>query len=120
MGPGAHGRLTLAGGRVAVHAAAGVGDYIRVVAETGLGWDTRETLGADQMAEERLLAGLRTSEGVGLDELSPLGLDADSAVVRDLAAARLVRVEDGRLIATAAGRLVLDRVTTELATAAAG
>ena len=115
-GPGAHGRLRTPDGRLATHAAAGVADYIRRVAETGLGWDSRETLGPVEMAEERLLAGLRTLEGVDLADLEPLPLSADATIVRDLAHAGLVAIEEGRLIATAAGRLVLDRITADLAT----
>ena len=117
VGPGAHGRLTVPDGRLATRGASGVADYVRKVAQTGLGWDSRETLGPVEMAEERLLAGLRTLEGVGLDELAPLSLHADAAIVRDLAGSGLVIVEDGRLIATPAGRLVLDRITADLATA---
>ncbi len=117
VGPGAHGRLTIQGARVATRAAPGVEDYIRLVGETGLGWEDRETLSPVEAAEERLLAGLRTVEGVGLDEMVPLRLTRDSPILADLVGAGRIDVADGRLIATAAGRLVLDRITAELATA---
>ncbi len=111
-GPGAHGRLTLDGVRTATEAAKGVRDYIANVDATGRGWSEREALGPVARAEERLIMGLRTLEGVALDELAPLPLHR----LRDLEAAALVRLIDGRLIATAKGRVVLDRVISELAT----
>ena len=111
VGPGAHGRITLERGRIATKAAAGVADYIRRVAETARGWEGCEDLSPLQVAEERLLAGLRTSEGVALAELHPLSLTR----LADLIDARLVERTMERVTATPEGRLVLDRVTTELA-----
>jgi oxygen-independent coproporphyrinogen-3 oxidase len=115
VGPGAHGRLTLEGVRTAFKAPDKVRDYVRRVEETGLGWSDREPLSPVQAAEERLLMGLRTLEGVDLRELEPLGLRPGHPKLEELAAAGLVAVAGGRLAATAAGRLVLDRVTSELA-----
>jgi oxygen-independent coproporphyrinogen-3 oxidase len=117
-GPGAHGRLTLNGVRTAVRAAAKPADYIQAVRDSELGWAEREALTDRQTAEERLLMGLRTLEGVDLGELAPLGLDAGHPRIDELGEAGLIRVERGRLLATAQGRLVLDRVTLELTKAA--
>ena len=111
VGPGAHGRITLERGRIATRAATGVADYIRRVGETGRGWESCEDLTPLQVAEERLLTGLRTSEGVALAELRPLSL----ARLADLIDARLVERTAERLTVTTAGRLVLDRLTAELA-----
>jgi oxygen-independent coproporphyrinogen-3 oxidase len=115
VGPGAHGRLTLDGVRTAVKAASKVRDYIGKVEQTGLGWDVREALTPVEVAQERLLMGLRTIEGVALEELAPLGLSAEAPKVTELVEAALLVVIDGRLYATGQGRLVLDRVTAELA-----
>jgi oxygen-independent coproporphyrinogen-3 oxidase len=116
VGPGAHGRLGLAEGRAATHAEPRVEDYVRRVGESGVGWRTCETLSAREAAEERLLMGLRTHEGVAVDELAPIGITAASPRLADLAEAGLVDVAAGRLAATARGRLVLDRLVAELAT----
>ena len=115
VGPGAHGRLTLAGVRTALKAYSKVRDYVRRVEETGLGWEVRDPLNARQAAEERLLMGLRTSEGVGLGELAPLGLGAGHPKIAELADAGFLLLAGERLCATPQGRLVLDRVTAELA-----
>lgn len=117
VGPGAHGRLALDGARTATAAHGRVEDYVGAVEATGLGWASREQLSPREAAEERLLMGLRTSEGVGLDEVAAIGLSAGAPPVSELSQAGLLDVAGVRLVATAAGRLVLDRLTAELATA---
>ena len=111
VGPGAHGRITRAGARAATEAARAIPDYLARVRTTGTGLALSETLGPEDAAEERLLMGLRTVEGVPLAELVPLPL----AKLPDLRQAGFVRVAGGRLYATAQGRPVLDRVIRELA-----
>lgn len=113
-GPGAHGRITLEGGREATVAAARPGDYITRVAETGFGFETRETLSPTEAAEERVLSGLRIAEGVGRDEIAALDLPA--AKVAELVELGLLADDPQRLRATPAGRLVLDAVTRALLT----
>ena len=113
-GPGAHGRLTLPAGREATVAAARPADYIARVAETGFGFESRETLSAVEAAEERVLSGLRIAEGVGRDEVAVLDLPA--AKVAELVELGLLAHDPQRLRATPAGRLVLDAVTRALLT----
>jgi oxygen-independent coproporphyrinogen-3 oxidase len=113
-GPGAHGRISVGGARQATHAAARPADYIARVAETGLGLATRETLDPHEAAQERLLSGLRITEGVAWAEVAALAIPP--ARVADLVSLGLLAEDPIRLRATPAGRLVLDRLTTELAT----
>ena len=115
VGPGAHGRLSLPEGRAATTAHRAIKDYIAAVAETGLGFE-REILTPEEAAEERLVLGLRIDDGVGFDEMAPLGLNPDAAKVCDLVEAGLLADDRNRLRATRAGRLVLDRLTGALAT----
>jgi oxygen-independent coproporphyrinogen-3 oxidase len=110
VGPGAHGRLTMDGGRVATETTRSAAAYIRRVAETGTGIETRETLSAVEAAEERLLLGLRVDEGVPLHDLAALPLERLGALEGD----GFVRINGGRLFATASGRPVLDRVISDL------
>jgi oxygen-independent coproporphyrinogen-3 oxidase len=116
-GPGAHGRLTLAGARTATSAERRVGDYIAKVQASGLGFVEHEALTVREVALERLLMGLRTSEGVALAELEPLGLTPADRRLAVFAEAGLIKVSDARLVATLDGRRVLDRLITELADA---
>jgi oxygen-independent coproporphyrinogen-3 oxidase len=116
VGPGAHGRLTLEGCRTATVAERRVSDYIAAVKSGGVGYGSLESLTPHAAAEERLWMGLRTDLGVPFAQLGPLHLRADSPIVARMAADGFVRVDGDRLIATRPGRLVLDRLTLELAT----
>ncbi len=111
VGPSAHGRMTLGGERIATETARGVGDYIARVRENGDGLAVREMLTPRARAEERLLMGLRTYEGVGRAELAGLSL----ARLPELVEADLIVMEANRIRATPAGRLLLDSVTQMLA-----
>jgi putative oxygen-independent coproporphyrinogen III oxidase len=116
-GPGAHGRLTIAGARTATEAARDVRAYIAAVDGAGAGFAQRELLSAREAALERLLMGLRTVEGVCWRDLAALDLKPESRGAVDLANLGLVDLSGPRLRATAAGRPVLDRVVAELADA---
>jgi putative oxygen-independent coproporphyrinogen III oxidase len=111
VGPSAHGRITLDGDRIATETPRAVGDYIAQVTETGNGLVVRETLNSRARAEERLLMGLRTDEGVNRFELSALSLERWPELVD----AGLMTADEDCLRATPAGRLVLNRVTQMLA-----
>lgn len=114
-GPGAHGRLTLDGVRTATFAPARPADYIAAV-EAGRTPDAREPLSPVEAAEERLLAGLRITDGLSFADVAALGLTPDHPKVADLVAAGLIAPDRARLRATPAGRLLLDHVTSRLAT----
>ena len=113
VGPGAHGRLSLADGRYATETPRGVADYIARVEAEVLGANLLP-LSARDRAIERLLMGLRTVEGVARADLEPLAIAP--ARLADLDG--FVRLTDERLVATARGRPVLDRIIAELADAA--
>ena len=117
-GPGAHGRLTLNGQRVATHAEPKVAAYIARAREAGLGFAGRESLAPRDVAIERLLLGLRIDEGVGWDDLAALGLAPTSPVIAHLAAQGLVEASARRLAATRQGRAVLDSLVSALVPAA--
>ena len=112
IGPGAHGRLTLDGVRTATVAHKRIGPYVEGVA-AGTPWSERETLDRCAAAEERLLLGLRTVEGVAVDDLAALDL---TGRVEDLVEDGFLAVADGRVAATATGRPVLDAVLKALLT----
>ncbi|HEY2480846.1 MAG TPA: radical SAM family heme chaperone HemW [Caulobacteraceae bacterium] len=113
VGPGAHGRLTLAGKRCATECPRRIADYIAHVDRFGVGAHPQE-LTARDAATERLLMGLRTVEGAPLSELDELELGGG----RIAALAGYLEVRSGHLIATGRGRPVLDRLIGELTRAA--
>ena len=112
-GPGAHGRITTEGARQATQAAIRPADYIARVAEAGLGFSAVETLSAREAAQERLLSGLRITDGVARAEVAALEIAPHR--IAELVGLGLLADDPERLRATSAGRLVLDRLTQELA-----
>ena len=108
-GPGANGRITRDGVRIATRSPDRPAAYI-----SGAEAD-HEPLTAEQAAEERLLSGLRVAQGVAFEEVAALGLTAESPLVRRLVGLELLADDPRRLRATAAGRRVLDSLTSALA-----
>jgi oxygen-independent coproporphyrinogen-3 oxidase len=113
VGPGAHGRLTLDGARTATVAHKGIGDYVAGVA-AGTPWRERETQSARDAAEEKVLLGLRTAEGVALSDLAMLGRTVAAEPLAGLIGDGFLVVEAGRVRATVTGRPVLDGVLRAL------
>jgi putative oxygen-independent coproporphyrinogen III oxidase len=117
IGPGAHGRLTLPEGRFATEAVRMPEQWLGAVAE-GKGAETRAALSAEEQGLEYLLMGLRLSEGVDFDRLQQMfGRDLGHEPIERLQDLGKVERADGRLRATAEGRMVLNAVIAELATA---
>lgn len=87
--------------------------YVKGVLEGAPHWE-EETLTPEQRTNERLLTGLRTSQGVDLArlELDVPGLQR-KAVERWMATGHLEH-RDGRLVLTRAGRHFADRIASDL------
>lgn len=110
VGPGAHGRLTIEGARTATVAHRRINAYVEGVAERSP-WSEHERLDARDAAEERLLLGLRTTEGVRTEDLAALDL-SERAV--PLIEEGFLTDAGGRIGATPAGRPLLDAVLKRL------
>jgi oxygen-independent coproporphyrinogen-3 oxidase len=108
LGPGAHGRLTLDGARTATVAHRGIAAYVAGVA-TGMPWSERETQSVRDAAEEKVLLGLRTVEGVDRATFAALDLDPE-----DLISDGFLITDGDRIAATPKGRPVLDGVLKAL------
>ena len=115
LGPGAHGRLTLEGQRTATVSHRAIREYVAGVA-TGAPWVEADSLDAEGAAEERVLLGLRTVEGVPTTVFQALSLSPDRGPLADLIGEGFLTLESGRIIATARGRPVLDAVLGRLLT----
>lgn len=119
VGPGAHGRLTVAGGsRLAFANRKHPETWCdRAICE-GHGIEIREELDKRAQAEEMLLMGLRLLEGVDLARLEAFtGYLIDRQALDYLASDGLIDegYESGRLRATEEGRLVLNSLIAEVA-----
>jgi oxygen-independent coproporphyrinogen-3 oxidase len=107
LGPGAHGRIEHGGVRHATKAVDTPAGYIARIAETGFGWEISAALSEQECAQERVIMGLRTDEGV-----PRAGLNASA--IETLAQAGLVTTQGERIALTRAGRLLADRVAAEV------
>ena len=117
IGPGAHGRLDIAGERRATATEREPQNWLMRVESFGHGVVSDEALTREQMADEFLLMGLRLAEGIDLARYARLAgrpLDARRlALLREQGA--IETTASGRLRVTLAGFPVLDAVVADLA-----
>jgi len=115
VGPGAHGRLTLSGRRVATEAERLPERWLAAVEKSGTSL-TLTNVAPPDAAREHLLMELRLAEGLDLASYRArwgIGLPAER--VAALCEAGLILVTDDRLRVTARGRFVLNAVIAQLA-----
>jgi len=117
VGPGAHGRLDIAGERRATATERRPEAWLMRVEALGHGLVTDEVLMQTEVADEFLLMGLRLAEGIDPERYALLaGRALDErriAILREEGAVELT--PDGRLRVTQAGFPVLDAVVADLA-----
>lgn len=113
VGPGAHGRLWTDEGRIATETALHPSDYISAVGSNGTAITDRDSLSADEAAEEYVMMGLRIEDGLSLSRLADIR-GAPLVVEPALIDEGLLRVTGDRLMATSRGRMVLDALTRAL------
>ncbi len=119
IGPGAHGRLTLEGKRVATRMHRAPEIWLQRVTGNGHGAHPFEDIAADEFARERLMMGLRLSEGIVHADFARLTGMAVNDIVSATAKAALVDggflQDDGHVVmATAAGRQRLNALLAYL------
>lgn len=115
IGPGAHGRLTLGGRRIATDTPRAPGAWLAQVEAAGHGELPREPLSPGDQAAEYLMMALRLSEGLDVDRYAALaGRALAAGAVARLEDLSMIRREGTRLCPTPAGRAVLNAVIREL------
>jgi oxygen-independent coproporphyrinogen-3 oxidase len=117
IGPGAHGRLTVDGRRVATETEKRPEAWLMRVETGGTGITVSEKLTPGETADEYLLMGLRLAEGIDIERYSKIAgrtLDPDRiSILREEGAVETTA--DGRLRVTQSGFPVLDAVVADLA-----
>lgn len=116
VGPGAHGRISHAGARIATEAQRRPADYIDAVRENGVGWITDSQLSGEEAADEVLLMGLRVEEGVDVERIAALrGRPVNPEALDWLEQQGLIAFAAGRVRLTPRGRIIANSVAAELA-----
>ena len=117
VGPGAHGRLTTDGRRVATATEKRPEAWLMRVEESGTGLIVEEKLTSGEAADEYLLMGLRLAEGIDPARYSALSGRALNpkriSILREEGAVETTA--DGRLRVTQSGFPLLDAVVADLA-----
>ncbi|WP_319517327.1 radical SAM family heme chaperone HemW [uncultured Martelella sp.] len=116
IGPGAHGRLETAAGRMATATEKHPETWLEMAETNGHGVIEESPLSPEEQADELLLMGLRVREGVDIARWSALaGKPLDSEREAFLMQLGLIeRIGNSRLRATPEGMLLLNRIVTEL------
>jgi len=117
VGPGAHGRLNTANGRIAQATEKHPEMWLTVVQGEGHGVIEQEQLSSEEQGDEFLLMGLRLREGVDPRRFETIrGAALDPARIAALIEHGMIEVRaGGRLAVTPAGFAVLDAVVADLA-----
>ena len=108
VGPGAHGRLTLDARKVATRQRRAPETWVESVERTGHGTEETTILAPGEVREERLMMGLRLTEGVVLDA------PPDATRLTPLVEGGFLSLDGNRLKATDAGRQRLNAVLARL------
>jgi len=115
VGPGAHGRISAEGKRLATRTLRMPGAWIEAVERGGHGLEAVEEIAPAEQGDEMMLMGLRLEEGVSLARYARLtGKGIAASRIDNLIGDGLL-MRDGDLIRTTAqGRLVLDALLARL------
>lgn len=115
VGPGAHGRLTVGGQRIATVSALKPQDYFEQGASYTSPMTSRENMESAACAEEYLLMGLRITEGISLSRFHALSdLRLSTQAIDGLIEDGLLIQKGDRICSSNQGRLVLDAVSHAL------
>jgi putative oxygen-independent coproporphyrinogen III oxidase len=116
IGPGAHGRLIVDGVRRTMATERQPEAWLDAVERSGNGLVESNVLSRAEQADELLLMGLRLAEGIDVDQLAAVGgvRPAIPAIERLEGLGLIRRPIPGRLIATRAGRFVLNELVLQL------
>ena len=115
IGPGAHGRLTLNGRRMATDTPKAPAQWLALVEKAGSGESLREGLPRQDQAAEFLMFGLRLREGIDMDRYTALaGTPLEAAALAEMQDLGLLRIDGPRLRTTREGRALLDAILRRL------
>ena len=114
IGPGAHGRLTVAGQKYATTCFSNPQRWLDASVDGGTG-QTREALTGQAQAQELLMMGLRLKEGVDLERYAALnGTALSGHRIAELVDLGMAEINAGKLIILDQGVIVLNAILSQL------
>jgi oxygen-independent coproporphyrinogen-3 oxidase len=114
IGPGAHGRITLQGQKLATESFRNPTAWLQAVA-SGSGESLRDRLSPQDQANEYLMMGIRLAEGLDMGRFAALSGQALPYERMDyLTDLGMISLQDQRLVVTPDGRPVLNAIIREL------
>lgn len=111
VGPGAHGRVTIAGARHATETARAPADYLARIEAAGSALVLDDPLTEEDIRIEKYAMGLRTIDGVEIDAGDEALIGAR---IETLVAEGVIERREGRVFASADGRRLLNTVLARL------
>lgn len=115
VGPGAHGRVTAAGARLATESELAPAKWLQSVESKGSGTIKSRVLSGREQAEEMAMMGLRLTEGISLTRFEALaGTPINPSVIERLRDLSLVDTVNNTLFCTEAGRPLLNPILADL------
>ncbi|MCV6825605.1 MULTISPECIES: radical SAM family heme chaperone HemW [Halocynthiibacter] len=115
IGPGAHGRITVNGQKIATETLRQPEAWLQAVEKSSNGETERDIVSKADQASEMLMMGLRLSEGVSLERFSALsGSKISSQTLENLSEMGMLLLDGDRLRATPQGRVILNALLREL------
>jgi len=116
IGPGAHGRFSIGGQRMATTTHLYPANWLAAV-HSGSGEDARRALSTHEHADEYVMMGLRMSDGISVSNYAEIaGRELSNVALQSLSEAGMVVQAGDRLSTTHQGRMLLNQVVTELLT----
>lgn len=115
VGPGAHGRLTITGQRVATETHLAPSTWLNKVGEKGSGESRRVLLSQKEQADEYLMMSLRLKEGTDLKRLMDLSVaPLNQERLNQWQTHGLIKIDHDRLFTTTRGSLLLNTLVRDL------
>jgi oxygen-independent coproporphyrinogen-3 oxidase len=115
VGPGAHGRITVNGNRIATSTTRNPEMWLRQVETQGTATTDDEIIAPIDQASEYLMMSLRLSEGSDMNRFAALsGMKLNQQAIDRNQEMGLLNVSNDRLIATPRGRIILNTLLKDL------
>ena len=115
IGPGAHGRLTIKDQKIATTTPLMPEDWVNQVETSGTATEDAEIISGKDQAIEYLMMSLRLAEGSSISRYEALAnIPLNPQTVQNQQELGFIELTDDRIVATNAGRKILNSVLTEL------